>query len=122
MVSTFAYPNLSTLSHCTQVHDLHLYGSAVDSALRDSTWEVQTYVHFQDNEGVTVIIKPEHRVEDVLALACKVVNFAVDILLSREGLLMVHSSAFSFVGVFKTRLFIQGNILTSMLTLHPSEE
>ncbi|XP_031208921.1 T-lymphoma invasion and metastasis-inducing protein 2 isoform X1 [Mastomys coucha] len=62
-------PQKSTNSN--EVHDLHLYGSAVDGALRDSTWEVQTYVHFQDNEGVTVIIKPEHRVEDVLALACK---------------------------------------------------
>lgn len=62
-------PQKSTNSN--KAHDLHLYGSAVDSALRDSMWEVQTYVHFQDNEGVTVTIKPEHRVEDVLALACK---------------------------------------------------
>ena len=65
------------LSHLTQVHDLHLYGSTVDSALRDSTWEIQTYVHFQDHDGVTVVIKPEHRVEDVLTLACKVMGFAV---------------------------------------------
>ncbi|XP_075806272.1 rho guanine nucleotide exchange factor TIAM2 isoform X1 [Microtus pennsylvanicus] len=58
-------------SNSSEVHDLHLYGSTVDSALRDSTWEIQTYVHFQDHDGVTVVIKPEHRVEDVLMLACK---------------------------------------------------
>jgi hypothetical protein len=95
-------------SHCTQAHDLHLYGSAVDSALRDSMWEVQTYVHFQDNEGVTVTIKPEHRVEDVLALVCKVMNFAVEILPSREGLLMVYSSAFGFVGGVQDSTFYAG--------------
>uniref|UniRef100_A0A8C6G7R9 Uncharacterized protein n=1 Tax=Mus spicilegus TaxID=10103 RepID=A0A8C6G7R9_MUSSI len=70
-LDTLARKGREKRASITQVHDLHLYGSAVDSALRDSMWEVQTYVHFQDNEGVTVTIKPEHRVEDVLALACK---------------------------------------------------
>ncbi|KAI5773778.1 TIAM2 [Gulo gulo luscus] len=56
----------------TQVDELlHIYGSAADGVPRDNTWEVQTYVHFQDNQGVTVMIKPEHRVEDILTLACK---------------------------------------------------
>ncbi|XP_077611216.1 rho guanine nucleotide exchange factor TIAM2 isoform X3 [Crocuta crocuta] len=50
---------------------LHIYGSAADGVPRDSTWEAQTYIHFQDNQGVTVTIKPEHRVEDILTLACK---------------------------------------------------
>uniref|UniRef100_A0A8C8WGK3 TIAM Rac1 associated GEF 2 n=1 Tax=Panthera leo TaxID=9689 RepID=A0A8C8WGK3_PANLE len=50
---------------------LHIYGSTADGVPRDNTWEVQTYVHFQDNQGVTVTIKPEHRVEDILTLACK---------------------------------------------------
>ncbi|XP_057345061.1 rho guanine nucleotide exchange factor TIAM2 isoform X3 [Manis pentadactyla] len=50
---------------------IHIYGSTVDGASRDNTWEIQTYIHFQDNQGVTVMIKPEHRVEDVLTLACK---------------------------------------------------
>lgn len=50
---------------------LHIYGSAVDGVSRDNTWEIQTYIHFQDNQGVTVTIKPEHRVEDILTLACK---------------------------------------------------
>ncbi|XP_027625584.1 T-lymphoma invasion and metastasis-inducing protein 2 isoform X3 [Tupaia chinensis] len=56
----------------TQVDELlPIYGSSVDGVSRDNTWEVQTYVHFQDNQGVTVVIKPEHRVEDILTLACK---------------------------------------------------
>ncbi|XP_021549149.1 rho guanine nucleotide exchange factor TIAM2 [Neomonachus schauinslandi] len=56
----------------TQVDELlHIYGSTADGVPRDNTWEVQTYVHFQDNQGVTVMIKPEHRVEDILTLACK---------------------------------------------------
>nr|XP_040138006.1 T-lymphoma invasion and metastasis-inducing protein 2 [Ictidomys tridecemlineatus] len=50
---------------------LHLYGSAADGAPRNTTWEIQAYIHFQDNQGVTVTIKPEHRVEDILTLACK---------------------------------------------------
>lgn len=58
---------------------LHIYGSAADGVPRDNTWEVQTYVHFQDNQGVTIMIKPEHRVEDILTLACKVMYFAVEI-------------------------------------------
>eukprot|EP00071_Canis_lupus_P040403 XP_022273960.1 T-lymphoma invasion and metastasis-inducing protein 2 isoform X2 [Canis lupus familiaris] len=56
----------------TQVDELlHIYGSTADGVPRDNTWEAQTYVHFQDNQGVTVMIKPEHRVEDILTLACK---------------------------------------------------
>ncbi|XP_075806282.1 rho guanine nucleotide exchange factor TIAM2 isoform X2 [Microtus pennsylvanicus] len=70
-LDTLARKGKEKRASITQVHDLHLYGSTVDSALRDSTWEIQTYVHFQDHDGVTVVIKPEHRVEDVLMLACK---------------------------------------------------
>ncbi|XP_038510431.1 T-lymphoma invasion and metastasis-inducing protein 2 isoform X1 [Canis lupus familiaris] len=56
----------------TQVDELlHIYGSTANGVPRDNTWEAQTYVHFQDNQGVTVMIKPEHRVEDILTLACK---------------------------------------------------
>lgn len=58
---------------------LHLYGSTVDGVPQDNTWEIQTYIHFQDNQGVTVVIKPEHRVEDILTLACKVMDFAAEI-------------------------------------------
>lgn len=56
-----------------------MYGSAADGVSRDNAWEVQTYVHFQDNQGVSVTIKPEHRVEDILTLACKVMGFAAEI-------------------------------------------
>lgn len=52
--------------------------SAVDGAPRDHPWEVQTYIHFQDSQGVTVVIKPDHRVEDILTLACKVMGFAAE--------------------------------------------
>ncbi|XP_020927632.1 T-lymphoma invasion and metastasis-inducing protein 2 isoform X2 [Sus scrofa] len=56
----------------TQVDDLlHIYGSAVDGGPRDGTWESQTDIHFHDHQAVTLTIKPEHRVEDVLTLACK---------------------------------------------------
>ncbi|XP_058390084.1 rho guanine nucleotide exchange factor TIAM2 isoform X2 [Diceros bicornis minor] len=59
-------------NNSTEVDELlHLYGSAVDGVPRDNTWEIQTHIHFQDHQGVTVVIKPEHRVEDVLTLACK---------------------------------------------------
>lgn len=58
---------------------LHLYGSAADGVPRDGTWESQVDVHFQDRQAVTVMIKPETRVEDILTLACKVVDFAVEI-------------------------------------------
>lgn len=71
-----------TLSFGTskQVDDLlHLYGSAVDGVPRDGTWESQVDVHFPDRQVVTVMVKPETRVEDVLTLACKVVDFAVEI-------------------------------------------
>lgn len=65
---------------CTQVDELlHMYGSAADGVSRDNAWETQAYVHFQDNQGVTVTIRPEHRVEDVLASACKVIEFAADV-------------------------------------------
>ncbi|XP_028341912.1 rho guanine nucleotide exchange factor TIAM2-like isoform X4 [Physeter macrocephalus] len=64
----------------TQVEDLlHIYGSAVDRVPRDGSWESQADVHFQDHQAVTVMIKPEHRVEDILTLACKVVDLAVEI-------------------------------------------
>lgn len=58
---------------------LHLYGSAADGVPQDGTWESQVDVHFQDRQAVTVMIKPETRVEDILTLACKVVDFAVEI-------------------------------------------
>ncbi|XP_044865335.1 rho guanine nucleotide exchange factor TIAM2 isoform X1 [Mauremys mutica] len=50
---------------------LNVYCSASESVQKESTWEIQTYVHFCDRPGVTLTLKPEHRVEDVLSLACK---------------------------------------------------
>nr|XP_048700135.1 rho guanine nucleotide exchange factor TIAM2 isoform X4 [Caretta caretta] len=50
---------------------LNVYCSASERVQKESTWEIQTYVHFCDRPGVTLTLKPEHRVEDVLSLACK---------------------------------------------------
>ncbi|KAB0360927.1 hypothetical protein FD754_005083 [Muntiacus muntjak] len=69
----FSGPQLPQSSNnSSEVDDLlHLYGSAVDGVPRDGTWESQVDVHFQDHQAVTVMIKPETRVEDILTLACK---------------------------------------------------
>ncbi|XP_043399118.1 rho guanine nucleotide exchange factor TIAM2 isoform X3 [Chelonia mydas] len=50
---------------------LNVYCSASERVQKESTWEIQTYVHFCDRPGVMLTLKPEHRVEDVLSLACK---------------------------------------------------
>ncbi|XP_069708195.1 rho guanine nucleotide exchange factor TIAM2 isoform X3 [Phaenicophaeus curvirostris] len=56
-----------------QVDDfLNVYCSLPESIQKESAWETQTYVHFCDGQGVALTLKPEHRVEDVLSLACKV--------------------------------------------------
>nr|XP_020040641.1 T-lymphoma invasion and metastasis-inducing protein 2 [Castor canadensis] len=71
-LDTLARKGKEKRASITQVDELlHLYGSAVDSAPRHNMWDIQTYIHFQDNQGVTVTIKPEHKVEDILTLACK---------------------------------------------------
>ncbi|XP_019405586.1 PREDICTED: T-lymphoma invasion and metastasis-inducing protein 2 isoform X2 [Crocodylus porosus] len=55
-----------------QVNELlNVYCSAPENGQKESTWEIQTYVHFSDSQGVTLTLKPEHRVEDVLSMACK---------------------------------------------------
>uniref|UniRef100_A0A8C9EX31 TIAM2 n=1 Tax=Pavo cristatus TaxID=9049 RepID=A0A8C9EX31_PAVCR len=50
---------------------LNVYCSVPDSIQKENAWETQTYVHFCDGQGVALTLKPEHRVEDVLSLACK---------------------------------------------------
>lgn len=46
-----------------------------ESIQKENAWETQTYVHFCDGQAVALTLKPEHRVEDVLSLACKVLIF-----------------------------------------------
>ncbi|XP_048210296.1 rho guanine nucleotide exchange factor TIAM2 isoform X2 [Perognathus longimembris pacificus] len=71
-LDTLARKGKEKRASVTQVDGLlHLCGSAVEGPPRDGAWEIQTYIHFQDHQGVTVTIKPEHKVEDVLTLACK---------------------------------------------------
>ncbi|XP_025900132.1 T-lymphoma invasion and metastasis-inducing protein 2 isoform X2 [Nothoprocta perdicaria] len=50
---------------------LNIYCSVPESIQKENAWETQTYVHFCDGQGVALTLKPEHRVEDVLSLACK---------------------------------------------------
>ncbi|XP_059325037.1 rho guanine nucleotide exchange factor TIAM2 isoform X1 [Ammospiza nelsoni] len=55
-----------------QVDDfLNVYSSVSESIQKENAWETQTYVHFCDGQAVALTLKPEHRVEDVLSLACK---------------------------------------------------
>ncbi|XP_074393796.1 rho guanine nucleotide exchange factor TIAM2 isoform X3 [Zonotrichia albicollis] len=55
-----------------QVDDfLNVYSSVPESIQKENAWETQTYVHFCDGQAVALTLKPEHRVEDVLSLACK---------------------------------------------------
>ncbi|XP_064269450.1 rho guanine nucleotide exchange factor TIAM2 isoform X3 [Passer domesticus] len=55
-----------------QVDDfLNVYCSVPESIQKENAWETQTYVHFCDGQAVALTLKPEHRVEDVLSLACK---------------------------------------------------
>ncbi|XP_074846440.1 rho guanine nucleotide exchange factor TIAM2 isoform X2 [Carettochelys insculpta] len=55
-----------------QVDDfLNVQPSAPESGQKESTWEMQTYIHFCDRLGVMLTLKPEYRVEDVLSMACK---------------------------------------------------
>lgn len=63
-----------------QVDDfLNVYCSVPESIQKENAWETQTYVHFCDGQGVALTLKPEHRVEDVLSLACKVLTFCVQL-------------------------------------------
>lgn len=84
---SFPKSNLSAFSFgiWKQVDELlHIHSSAGDGVPRDNTWETHTHIHFQDNHGVMVTIKPEHRVEDILTLACKVIDFAAEIVFWRK--------------------------------------
>ncbi|XP_060097076.1 rho guanine nucleotide exchange factor TIAM2 isoform X1 [Heteronotia binoei] len=51
---------------------LNVYYSTPENATKENTWDIQTYIHFPDCQGLMLTFKPEDRVEDVLALACKI--------------------------------------------------
>ncbi|XP_056423021.1 rho guanine nucleotide exchange factor TIAM2 isoform X1 [Hyla sarda] len=64
-------PNLSGSNE--HVEDLvNVYNSVPEVPQKESSWEIPIFVHFYDGHGVTVNLRPEHRVEDILNLACKV--------------------------------------------------
>ncbi|XP_053566941.1 rho guanine nucleotide exchange factor TIAM2 isoform X2 [Bombina bombina] len=54
---------------------LNIYASVPEVIQKESPWEVPTFVHFHDGQGITINIRPDHRVEDVLTLACKARQF-----------------------------------------------
>ncbi|KAM4693855.1 rho guanine nucleotide exchange factor TIAM2 [Discoglossus pictus] len=63
-------PNLNNSSeHVDEL--LNMYGTVPESSQKESPWEIPSFVHFHDGQGVTLNIRPDHRVEDVLTLACK---------------------------------------------------
>ncbi|XP_044278269.1 rho guanine nucleotide exchange factor TIAM2 isoform X2 [Varanus komodoensis] len=51
---------------------LNVYCSAPENAAKENTWDTQSFVHFPDGQVVTLTLKPEYRVDEVLALACKI--------------------------------------------------
>ncbi|XP_077205053.1 rho guanine nucleotide exchange factor TIAM2 isoform X2 [Paroedura picta] len=51
---------------------LNVYYLNPENAAKENTWDIQTYVHFPDGQGLTLTLKPEDRVENVLALTCKI--------------------------------------------------
>nr|XP_028579556.1 T-lymphoma invasion and metastasis-inducing protein 2 isoform X2 [Podarcis muralis] len=51
---------------------LNVYCPALESCSKENTWDIQSPVHFPDGQGVMLTLKPEHRVDDVLTLACKI--------------------------------------------------
>ncbi|XP_078505306.1 rho guanine nucleotide exchange factor TIAM2 [Lissotriton helveticus] len=62
----------NTNSSSEHVEDLvNIFAPALEAAQKDSPWEIPHYVHFYDGQGVTAHISPEHRVDDVLFMACQ---------------------------------------------------
>ncbi|XP_061480178.1 rho guanine nucleotide exchange factor TIAM2 isoform X2 [Rhineura floridana] len=51
---------------------LNVHCSAPESSAKESAWDIQSFVHFPDGQEIMLALKPEHRVDDVLALACKI--------------------------------------------------
>ncbi|XP_068087985.1 rho guanine nucleotide exchange factor TIAM2 isoform X3 [Hyperolius riggenbachi] len=68
---THILPNLSgSDEHVDEL--LNIYNSIPEVTQKEISWEIPIFIHFYDNHDVTVNLRPEHRVEDILNLACKV--------------------------------------------------
>ncbi|XP_071997176.1 rho guanine nucleotide exchange factor TIAM2 isoform X1 [Engystomops pustulosus] len=64
-------PNLSgSNEHVEEL--VNIYNSVPEVPPKESSWEIPIFVQFYDGHGVTVNLRPEHRVEDILNSACKV--------------------------------------------------
>ncbi|KAH0622398.1 hypothetical protein JD844_024678 [Phrynosoma platyrhinos] len=51
---------------------LNVYCSAPESTTKENTWDIQSFVRFPGGQGLMLTLKSEHRVDDVLTMACKI--------------------------------------------------
>ncbi|XP_062833032.1 rho guanine nucleotide exchange factor TIAM2 isoform X2 [Anolis carolinensis] len=51
---------------------LNVYYSAPESTTKENTWDIQSLVRFPGGQVLMLTLKSEHRVEDVLTMACKI--------------------------------------------------
>ncbi|XP_070589853.1 rho guanine nucleotide exchange factor TIAM2 isoform X3 [Erythrolamprus reginae] len=51
---------------------LNVYYSAPENASKENIWDIQSFVRYPDGEGVMLTLKPSHKINDVLILACKI--------------------------------------------------
>ncbi|XP_026536101.1 T-lymphoma invasion and metastasis-inducing protein 2 [Notechis scutatus] len=51
---------------------LNVYYSAPENASKENIWDIQSLVRYPDGEGVMLTLKPNHKINDVLILACKI--------------------------------------------------
>ncbi|KAM9316730.1 rho guanine nucleotide exchange factor TIAM2 [Gastrophryne carolinensis] len=51
---------------------LNIYNTVPEAAHKESSWEIPVFIHFFDNHDVTVNLRPDLKVEDILNMACKV--------------------------------------------------
>ncbi|XP_042329240.1 LOW QUALITY PROTEIN: rho guanine nucleotide exchange factor TIAM2 [Sceloporus undulatus] len=51
---------------------LNVYYSAPESTAKENAWDIQSFVRFPNGQGLILTLKSEHRVDDVLTMACKI--------------------------------------------------
>ncbi|XP_058024977.1 rho guanine nucleotide exchange factor TIAM2 isoform X4 [Ahaetulla prasina] len=51
---------------------LNVYYSAPENTSKENIWDTQSLVRYPDGEGVMLTLKPNHKINDVLILACKI--------------------------------------------------
>ncbi|KAM6460759.1 rho guanine nucleotide exchange factor TIAM2 isoform 2-T2 [Liasis olivaceus] len=51
---------------------LNVYYSAPENASKENIWDIQSLVRYPDGQGIMLTLKPNHKINDVLILACKI--------------------------------------------------